>query len=400
LNHIGVKMRLLYYSELINSASGAGVHGRMFFKTAKQMGVKIRSYPMIKHPAMLRSKKLRYIESSMPPGILELLLWLRGRLQSYRNARRLILLHRDYPFDLILMRLQRFDWSCWLVAKELDIPLVLEVNSPISLELGYLRGRSRLDLYSRFESEMWNQADHIMVVSEALSDYLISKGVQKTKISVNPNGVDPEVFKPSGENKRVRSRLGLGNQPIITFSGSLMPWHDVDVLIRALPHLRSEDAVLLLIGTSSYAPKIDRLCSRLNITERVLAIGQVHYGLMPEYLGASDILAATYLPTRMFYFSPLKIMEYMAMAKPIIASSLGDNSVLLKDGCGLLVKPGRVNDVISAIDTLISNPRLSQEMGRRARERVISNYTWRHNVNRVLGICDLLLSGYLSSTSA
>ena len=121
----------------------------------------------------------------------------------------------------------------------------------------------------------------------------------------------------------------------------------------------------------------------MNVKERVYFIGQLPHDQVPQYLAASDLLAATYKQSNFFYFSPLKIVEYMAMGKPIIATSLGQINELLADGGGILVEPGDSARLVKEFNRLIEDHNLLRTMGLIARTRVLTKYTWEQNAERV-----------------
>ena len=164
-------------------------------------------------------------------------------------------LYKKYPYDVILMRLQGIEWAVKYVKQKLNVPLILEINSPIDYEVGRLHGRGKLKLYSSFEKSLWNTADKIIVVSTPLREYLINQGVAPNIITVNPNGADINAFNPKVNGNSKREKLGLENNFIITFSGTPMPWHDVEILISALKEL-PKNVILMIIGSS---PNINQL---------------------------------------------------------------------------------------------------------------------------------------------
>ena len=115
--------------------------------------------------------------------------------------------------------------------------------------------------------------------------------------------------------------------------------------------------------------------------------GFVPYQLMPSYLAAIDIFVAPYPKIKPFYFSPLKIFEAMAMAKPIVASAQGQIKELLVDGKnGMLFPAGDKDTFCQRIEKLMLDPELCLELGRNARKHIISNYTWDHNAKKIFNI--------------
>ena len=110
-------MRVLYYSKLINSSAGAGVHGREFLKSSRDLGVHIDTYPEItQNQSREIVSKARILTKGFPPTITETTVYLRNLLLSYANAQTLRKICMRGKYDAILMRLQDIDWTCKIVA--------------------------------------------------------------------------------------------------------------------------------------------------------------------------------------------------------------------------------------------------------------------------------------------
>jgi glycosyltransferase involved in cell wall biosynthesis len=125
---------------------------------------------------------------------------------------------------------------------------------------------------------------------------------------------------------------------------------------------------------------------------RVIFTGAVPHGRVPKLLDACDILVSPHIPLADgsdFFGSPTKIFEYMAMGKAIVASRLGQIGEVLADNeTALLVEPGNVSELASAIVKLVESPELRARLGARAREVAIEKHTWRRNAARVLQAFD------------
>jgi glycosyltransferase involved in cell wall biosynthesis len=106
---------------------------------------------------------------------------------------------------------------------------------------------------------------------------------------------------------------------------------------------------------------------------------------MPAYLAAMDITVAPYPALDEFYFSPLKLFEYMAAGRAVVASRVGQVVDLLVDGeTGLLFDPGEEGGLVDRIQRLRQDATLRRELGRAASRLVRSAYTWRHTAARVV----------------
>ena len=237
-----------------------------------------------------------------------------------------------------------------LASKQLNVPYVLTVSAEplFERELG---GRPLKGLHrwvAAKEAEFtYRAADKIICVSEpAKRDLVRNWGVDADKIVVMPNGVDVNLFHPGCDPKPVRKALGLENAPVIGFVGGFQAWHGLDLLIESFSHILEviPQAKLLLVGDGRARPLVDRKIAECGVGAQVIITGFVPQEQVPEMLAAVDVAVIPYpqLPKEL-WFSPLKLYEYMAAGKAIVASRSGQIDEVLVDGCtGLLVEPGNV----------------------------------------------------------
>jgi glycosyltransferase involved in cell wall biosynthesis len=213
-----------------------------------------------------------------------------------------------------------------------------------------------------------------------LRDWLAG-GVDARKIDVVPNGVDPSEFAPLPPRDVIRAELGFSDAFLVGFAGSLKPWHGVDVLIRAFGAVANRDpaARLLVVGTGPAAAELRAAVAEKGLGNRVTFTGVVPHEEVPKLLRAMDVAVAPFLPMEDFYFSPIKLFEYMASGVYVVASRIGQIVEVIEDGAdGLLCLPGDADDLAEQIDRARRSPALRSELGVRARAKVLDRYTWRH----------------------
>jgi len=321
-------------------------------------------------------------------------------LRNLRSLKReLRIISREKP-DLLLVR-KSFVVSSLLAAKLKKIPFVWEVNAPLFEKEAFVERRILFPSLLNFMEVKTNQwADAITVVTNSLKDYFVKKGVPAQRIFVNPNGVDIDRFSPEVSPERVRQRLGLEGKSTIGFSGGFRAWHGIDSFLEIVPGLADyhPDVRFLLIGGAEsevYSEKI-----KPSYADRVIFTGLVSYREVPEYLAAMDILVAPYPPMEFFYFSPLKIFEYMAMAKPVVAPRQGQLAELIADGeNGLLFEPGNQTEMLDKIKKLLDDAGLRERLGENARKTIMETYTWNDNAQRALEACRYALSKHRTDIS-
>jgi glycosyltransferase involved in cell wall biosynthesis len=164
----------------------------------------------------------------------------------------------------------------------------------------------------------------------------------------------------------------------VGFAGSMKSWHGVVDLIDAMAHPQVDRAArLVLIGSGPQASVVEQRIAERSLTDRVAVMGQVGHEQMPSLLAALDIGVAPYLPDEDFYFSPLKVLEYLAAGLPVICPALGDLPDIVADA-GVLYEPGDVDDLARAIGSLVGDPAKRRALA--ARSRTVSRrWTWDAN---------------------
>jgi glycosyltransferase involved in cell wall biosynthesis len=275
-----------------------------------------------------------------------------------------------------------------ILSKLLRIPIVMELNSP----LGTIDNKDNFEAYYELallgEKLALRSSTFVTVVSE-VAEELVRSTYPFLRVVVNPNGVNPRAFSPEVSGADVRKAYGLQTKRILGFSGHFRWWHGVPILLKAMVKIlqQHQDAHLLLIGESECSKEYEDLARELDIIDKVTFTGRVPFSEVPKHLAACDILASPHVPVLEgvpFHGSPLKIFEYMAMGKPIVASRIGQiGEVLTHRQTALLVTPGDSNELANAVSQLIDNVKLAVRLGRNARQEAMK-YTWEVNARRVL----------------
>lgn len=403
-------LRLLYVSRVINYQDGSGVHGRSFVDAFASQA-NIMTFPQMtpfadipwhlspRLPIILGKPIHHWI-----PTPFETMVFVRDLQRSLRDFRRIKHLRHDWKPNAILVRQQGVDFVAALLAKDESILVALEVNAPLALEVRRERPSGWLDIYRRSEEWAWHHAHSIFVVSNELKNILVDAGVPQEKIHINPNGVNEHDFDPSVLiAEEAKLRLGLPvSVPIIGFTGSFRSWHGLENLLAAFVQLVSanHDVSLLLVGDGPQRMNIEAWIDKNNLSAKVFITGHVPHKDLPIYISAMDICVAPYPDLNPFYFSPLKIIEFMAMAKPIVASDIGQISELLSDEAGFLVSPGNVQELYTMLEDLLEHPVIGVLAGKKAREKVLASYTWQHNARRVTDVLCTMLSRSKTNASS
>lgn len=289
--------------------------------------------------------------------------------------------------DLIYERYALFGTAGVAVARDLGVPLVLEVNARLSQEQERHRGLAFGATARELETAVLRSADHIVAVSSILRRWAIDSGVSPDRVTVLSNGVDPERFRPRREVRdAVRGRLGLGHRPVVGFVGTLKPWHDVATLLHAMDLVgpREPPPHLLIVGDGPERTRLEDLARDIGSSHAVTFTGQVPHDRVSEYLGALDVAVLPY-GVDGDYFSPLKLFEYLAAERPVVAAAVGDIGHCVRNGeTGLTYPPGDPRALADAISALLGDPEWARSLARAGEEHVRAYHTWEDSARVVV----------------
>ena len=296
-------------------------------------------------------------------------------------------LDRSGPFDLVYERYSMWSYGGMEWARDRRVPGILEVNSPLIEEQAAhreLHDRAGADRASR---RTFLAATAIVAVSRDVAGYVERFPEARGRVHVIPNGVDPTRFSP----ERVPTLPKSGAAFNIGFAGSLKPWHDLPLLLESFAAFRERhaDAHLLVIGDGPERQRLEDETVRWGLDAAVTFVGSVAHEDVPGFLTSMDIAVAPY-PADATYFSPLKVYEYMAAGRPIVASRVGQLAELLRDGVdAILVEPDDSKALATAFERLYANPELRSRLGSSARSRAVKDFTWDSVVDRILALAQL-----------
>ena len=297
--------------------------------------------------------------------------------------------------DVICQRHSVFNITGLLLSYIFRIPLVLEYNSSAFWKREITEQLRLKVLLRAFEQGILHNACRIMVVSHVLRNHLVSRGNGAGKIFVNPNGADCDLFRPNVDGSKIRTRYGLGEAIVVGFTGVYGPWHGVEYLSQAVNAvaIRTPNVKFFFIGDERLVQVVGQITTSSNSAEHVVHATDISHSEMPQYLAACDVLVSPHVNMAdglEFFGSPVKIFEYMAMGRAIVASKIGQLSEIFISGeNALLVEPGDIEGIAQAILRLINNKELRMNLGKEARRTVVGNYTWAHNAKRFAQACSV-----------
>ncbi len=235
-----------------------------------------------------------------------------------------------------------------------------------------------------FEEWLPPRSAAVVVVSRLLATRVRLMRVPEDRIFYVPNGADIEAFSPGVDGSAVRKRHELANRLVLAYLGTFKPggasW---DFMLDAFKvvHDARQDVVLMVVGFGPGLQDAQRYAAQLGVEKRVVFAGKVEHAAVAEYLAAADILILPYTDTFPDTYvnvgrSSLKLYEYMAMGKPIVASDIGELHESLRDGGGALAKANTADSFAREIVALLGDAQAMQRYGAEARRRAETLYNY------------------------
>lgn len=271
------------------------------------------------------------------------------------------------------------------ISKKYNIPLILEVNDATGIE----RVRKlKVNWVARaIEKKVFNGAIAIVTISSYFKNIIAEMGIKNEKIHVIPNAVNEEIFRDeAAQADSVRNKYAMDGEKIVGYVGSFLQWHGVDLLLKSFKAAafgpgRSR---LLLVGEGLTLDDTRRLVNENGLADHVIFTGKVPHDEIPSYIQAMDICV---IPDSNDYGSPMKLFEYMAMGKPVVAPKLLPMEDIIKSGeNGILFKSGDTADLAVSLDLLLKDDSKRDFIGRAARNTVLDRHTWMKNAGKVIEI--------------
>ncbi len=327
-----------------------------------------------------------------PRGIYDLL-ELSYNPVGYRKLARAI---RSFRPDFIYERYASNTVAGAWAAQKFGVPLLLEVNSPLADEKRRLGTLRFYNLCRRLESYTLQHATAVLAVTGVLQQILSGQdGLPPERIHVVQNGVRPEGFRCSTAVRVARRHmLGLEDRIVVGAVSFFREWHGIDLLLRCVAQNRylREHVSVLLVGKGQALSHLKGLAGQLGLKDRVLFTGAVPHDQVPSYLAAIDIAL---IPRAVEYASPLKLFEYMAAGKAIIAPRQENLlEVLTEDEDALCFTPEDLTSLESALVFAVTDHALRYKLGVQARRTIDRRgLTWEGNAARVVQVFEELRAG-------
>ncbi len=278
---------------------------------------------------------------------------------------------RAHHFDVIVDYALSTGLPTLIAARQFRIPFLFHVIDALHTLVPYAVARP---VALAFERGLLHTADHTLYINEGLRDYGLKLGAPPERASLIRSGVDLDRFRPGLETAALRAKWGLAEDDIVLlFIGWLYEHTGVDTLMHCLPDLPPK-VKLLIVGTGEAEARLKALHTELNLGERVIFTGPQPYELAPQFMALADVCTLYFdLKPITRHIVPIKLYEYMAAGRPVLASPLPAVMQDTPPGNGVLYAPD--SQLQPTLQKLL-DPAYRQSLGAQARAFVEAHCDW------------------------
>lgn len=383
-------MKILYHHRTV-SKDGQDVHITELINAFREQGheVVIVAPPQQQDAAFgAGGGKFDLIKKYIPRALYEILEF-GYSVVAYKRLREAYLRHQP---DFLYERYSLFLLAGkWLKARY-GVPFILEVNAPLADERISHDGLALHGFARWAEGSVWRAADHALPVTDKLADYVRRAGVPEKDIKVIPNGINKTRFSADASGEAARRELGLTDKTILGFTGFIRSWHGLTRVVDAMVAMPERDDLhFLVIGDGPARAEIEAYAAEKGLADRVTTLGLVERDRVGHYVATFDVALQ---PSVVEYASPLKLFEYMALGRAIVAPDQGNIREVLTDGDdAILFDPDDTDAFTEAIVQLCRDDMLRQRLGTAAAALIeTQEYTWAANARRVVKLAEAHLS--------
>jgi len=245
---------------------------------------------------------------------------------------------------------------------------------------------------SIFESLLLFFSTTISTASENLKQKALNAGFPSERIVDAPVGADLELFSPAENIEKLKKSLKLSDEVVI-YQGQLEGGNYAKIFVSAASHVLSkrENVTFVIVGGGFRLKEIKESAKLAGVENKITFTGFIKQEKVAEYIKASDVCVATFEKNEITVAkSPLKIAEYLASGKPIVASDVGDVSKMVGDA-GILVPPGDIQKTAEAMLTLLNDKEKRLKYSVTARQRAETIYNWESTSNNIISAYKIAL---------
>ena len=305
---------------------------------------------------------------------------------NFKQERYNIIFVRDGAFDALLALYIKIRYK---------VPFVLELSNPIEqaweyYKFSYSKHKYLWYFISKIEAYIimhaLHKADLVLPTTNWMKEDFVKKGIERSKMVPHPNGIDISRFSDA-DGEAIRRQYNLKDSNVVVYVGTMDKMRHLDILVHAFSKAKKsrKDVKLLMVGDGNDKLNLERLAGELGIWDDVVFTGQVYSDDIPNFIAAADI-GASPVPPLDFYklSSPIKMFEYMALGKPVVANDEipEQEEVMHESGGGVLVK-FETESFAEGIVELVDDVERAEEMGRMGHRWVVNNRSYGRLAKRI-----------------
>jgi len=373
-------MKILYHHR-IASKDGQYVHVEEMIKAFNKLGHEI----VIVAPALTGQQEfgsdgglVATLKRVMPGAIYELMEFSYSFVAYAKLAKAI----RKHKPDVIYERYNLFLLAGIWAKKTFKLPMLLEVNAPLYEERSKYNGISLKTFAHWAEAYAWRNASGVLPVTQVLANKVIAENVLPEHITVVPNGIDLDKFGDVPDLEMAKQKLGFSDRLVLGFTGFVRDWHGLDKVVDIVAHTNDRKRQLLIVGDGPARASIEQRAKELGVEDQVTITGIVGRDKVAEYVSAFDVALQ---PDVVDYASPLKMFEYLALGRAIVAPDKANiREILVHEQNALLFDVSKPAAFFTELERLCNDGALRQKISDNAKLAIAQQaLTWDHNAQKV-----------------
>lgn len=342
------------------------------------------NYPLIHNKKVYKRKSYSLVPAFLRVFANDLFTW--KNLKNWEIVNELELNEKQLYF--IWEKHDLFEGPGRKLATKYNVPLISYVHAPVVWEASkwgvnrYIWGK----WLEYIEANNLKKADLVAVVSDEVKQKILEMGIPEKKILISPMAVEPELFE-NVNPEVLRKKYNLEGKTVIGWTGSFRKFHGLDHVIKAFGKVSEKHpkSVLMLVGDGAERRDSETIVKKLKLEDKVIFTGRKKFLNVPDYVSLFDIAVVSARSAEGFHYSPLKLREYMAAGKAVLAPNAGEIPHNFEDEDVLkLFNAGDINSLAEGMLFFINEEMRRKTIAANGRNKVLNTGTWDIELEKAL----------------